>query len=136
MANRIELVGVIFAALLASSAAQAGTVYANSACGDDAWSGTDQVCAAPDGPKATIQAAIDAASGGDEVLVAPGTYVESIDFTGKAIKVQSADGAAVTIIDGDLQYTGVGCTFQTGEGVTSILDGFTIRYFGAGILCD
>jgi hypothetical protein len=34
------------------------------------------------------------------VLAAAGTYVENIDFKGKAIVVQNASGAATTIIDG------------------------------------
>ena len=47
----------------------------------------------------TIQAAIDAASEDDEIRVGPGTYNESIDFIGKAVRVYSTDGADVTVID-------------------------------------
>src|SRR5688572_16668756 len=48
----------------------------------------------------TIQAAIVAASNGDEIEVAPGTYNEAINFLGKAINLHSSGGAAVTILDG------------------------------------
>jgi hypothetical protein len=91
----------------------------------------------------TIQDAIDAASGGDTVLVAPGTYVENIDFTGKAITVTSEQGVDVTIIDGNQAGSVVRC--GSGEGLDSVLDGFIITngsgtydpgekgYFGGGI---
>jgi parallel beta-helix repeat protein len=72
----------------------------------------------------TIQAAIDAASNGDSVLVAPGTYFENINFMGKAITVTSSGGPSVTTINGG----GVGAvvTFDTSEGSGSVLSGFTI----------
>jgi serine protease len=44
----------------------------------------------------TIQAAIDAATSGDIVLVAPGAYYEAINFNGKNITVTSELGAAAT----------------------------------------
>ena len=39
---------------------------------------------------AAIQGVIDAASNGDKVVVVPGTYVENIDFNGKAITLRSS----------------------------------------------
>ena len=73
----------------------------------------------------TIQQAIDAAINGDVVLVSPGTYFERIDYRGKAITIQSTDGPAQTIIDGN--NGGLVVTFQTHEGPQSVLTGFTIQ---------
>src|SRR5438309_7516139 len=53
----------------------------------------------------TIQAAINAASNGDTILVAPGTYRENINFMGKAITVTSSGGPAVTTINGSARGT-------------------------------
>ena len=85
----------------------------------------------------TIQSAINAASNGDTVVVAPGTYVENINFNGKAIILTSSNGAAATIIDGN--HNGTVVTFNHSETLSTVLSGFTIRNgfqnggFGAGI---
>src|SRR5579859_344688 len=73
----------------------------------------------------TIQAAINAASNGDTVLVAPGTYVENLNFNGKAITVTSSGGAALTVVDGNSAGTVV--TFENNEGANSVLNGFTLQ---------
>lgn len=97
----------------------------------------------------TIQDAIDAAADGDTVLVAPGTYVENIDFKGKAVVVTSEKGPDLTVIDGGsgvYPYQNV-VTFENGEGPDSVLEGFTItngkgKYVfysnqrGGGIYCQ
>jgi len=101
----------------------------------------------------TIQAGIDTAVDGDTVLVAPGTYVENIDFMGKAITVESAQGAEATVIDGgdpvnpDVKSVVV---FNKSESQDSVLEGFTVtngagtsyeiepgnwEYCGGGIYC-
>jgi parallel beta-helix repeat protein len=83
----------------------------------------------------TIQVAIDEAASGDTVLVAPGTYVERINFLGKAIAVTSEAGPAATIIDGG--GDGVVVTFDSGEGPGAVLRGFTVTngggFMGGGV---
>jgi hypothetical protein len=81
----------------------------------------------------TIQAAINAAVDGDEVVIAPGTYNEAINFSGKAITVRGEAGPDVTTIDA----TGLGqvsvVRFGQGEGPDSVLQDLTITG-GAGRL--
>jgi parallel beta-helix repeat protein len=73
----------------------------------------------------TIQAAISAASNGDTVQVAAGTYVENLNFLGKAITVTSEQGPDATIIDGN--GAGPVVAFVTGESRLAVLNGFTIQ---------
>jgi len=97
----------------------------------------------------TIQSAINAANDRDLVLVAPGIYVENINFKGKAIAVRSEKGPELTTIDGgkpvNPDFKSV-VIFKNGEESDSVLDGFTIKngagsrisvnaYLGGGIHC-
>jgi predicted outer membrane repeat protein len=78
----------------------------------------------------TIQAAIDAAVAGDEVVVADGVYAGpgNIELSplGKAITIRSANGAASCSID----PAGIGRAFlvASGETVATVIDGFTIAH--------
>ncbi len=85
----------------------------------------------------TIQEAINAAIDGDTVLVDAGTWTENISFKGKAITVKSLHGTTSTIIDGNKKGSVV--TFDSGEGLGSVLAGFTITNGsapkGGGIYC-
>src|SRR4051812_5962215 len=93
---------------------------------DDDGHGTPANCDDPTAAFATVRGAMAASASGDTVLVCPGTYVESrLNFNGKGIVVRSTDGAATTIIDGNL--SGTVFIFASGETSASVLEGFTIR---------
>ncbi|MFN0060358.1 MAG: nitrous oxide reductase family maturation protein NosD [Planctomycetota bacterium] len=82
----------------------------------------------------TIQSAIFAAQDGDVVHVMQGTYFENLDFLGKAITVESAEGPSATIIDG--QNLGSVIRFISSEGSNSVLQGFTITHgSGTNVAC-
>jgi regulator of RNase E activity RraA len=87
---------------------------------------------------ATIQGAINAATtvNGDVVVVAEGTYVENINFKGKAITVSSTNPTskavvAATIIDGNKKGSVV--MFNSAETAASVIEGFTLTN-GSGTL--
>ena len=113
-----SMVAVIIT-LLAVSTGRADTIFVDAAN-----------CPGPgDGsignPYCSIQTAIDNAVDTDEIVVAPGTYLEAINFIGKAIWVHSSDGPKVTIIDAtSLGYNVVNC--YSGEGPDTVLSGFVI----------
>ena len=79
----------------------------------------------------TIQGAITAATNGDTVLVAPGTYVEhDISFGGKAIRVTGTNPTdsvtvATTVVDAD--SLGRGFVFTSGETSSATLAGLTVK---------
>jgi len=82
----------------------------------------------------TIQAAIDAASSGDIILVADGIWTgdgnKNLDATGKeSLTIESANGPTSCIIDCEGSGNGV----NTGWHVGLQIEGFTIRNCGSGI---
>lgn len=92
--------------------------------------------------QATIQAAIDAAVAGNEIVVAPNTYRENIYFKGKNITLRSTNPTdpsvvAATIIDGSGSTSYAAVRFSGAELASCVLTGFTITkgncYYGGGV---
>ncbi len=76
----------------------------------------------------TIQAGINAAQNGDEVVVADGTYTgagnRNVVFAGKAITLRSENGPTNCIID--CESLGRGFIFYELDTPATVVDGFTI----------
>ncbi|MFH1467830.1 MAG: MopE-related protein [Pseudomonadota bacterium] len=88
---------------------------------------------------ATIQDALDVATDGDVICVAPGTYRECIDFGGVEVRLFGIGGPADTIIECTGSSSAV--TFASAEGPGAILEGFTVSggdssFHGGGILVE
>jgi len=83
----------------------------------------------PEHPFDAIQEAIDAASEGDEIILADGRYsgVGNLDisFLGKAITVRSANGPESCVVD--CAEAGRGFSFHALETRDSVLEGVTLR---------
>jgi len=83
-----------------------------------------------------LQAAIDEALSGDEIIVSRGTCEENIVFGGKNLRVRSSDAnssavVAGTVIDGGGR--GAVVTFSNGEDANCVLAGFTVVNGTSGI---
>ncbi len=113
-------------------------LWAAASHGQVIWHVDDDVCpeygaGTEAQPFCGIQDAIAAAAHGDTIRVAPGVYLENLNYLGKAVEVESAGGAAVTTIRADRPDRVV--RFNADEGPASILDGFTITGGSGGIAC-
>jgi len=114
-----RIVSAVLPVLVLATAGQAGVIIhvdADNCPGPGVGSVGDPYC--------SIQTAIDNAVDTDEIVVAPGTYFERIDFIGKSITLRSSDGPDMAIIDAQQMGTVVSC--RSGEGPGTVLEGFTI----------
>ena len=132
--KRIKPMLLCLSILLATGFAQAETIYY---VDDDnttgPWDGTQA------NPFQYIQDGIDAAGWReiDTVLVADGIYTgdgnRNLDFGGKTINVKSENDPENCIIDCENIPSAVGFRFQSGEGESAVVDGFTIQNGTQGI---
>ncbi len=107
-----------------------GALAASTAAGD-----LINIKADGSGDYPTIQAAINAAATGDEIVLegGQGAYTgpgnKEIDFSGKAITVRSADPSSSAVVAAtviDCQFDGRAFIFENSETREAILDGLTI----------
>ncbi len=108
----------------------AAPYYVDGTNGNDNWNGLYAVFepATSNGPKRTIQAALDLANDGDTVLVLPGTYSgmdnKELDYAGKSAVLRATDGPAETTID--CESSGQVVSSNSFKSTFVALEGFTI----------
>lgn len=90
--------------------------------GNDSWSGESPTWNGTDGPKYTVQNAINTATTNGTVNIASGTYCEKEILILKNVQV-TGDGSSNTIIDGQ----GEGMIFYVDQSVEAILSGLTLK---------
>jgi hypothetical protein len=93
----------------------------------------------------SIQEAVNASGPNAEIIIAPGTYVETFTTKGKALTIRSLDpnnpvSVAATIVDGGAEIgLGTVVTMDSGEGPDTVLYGLTIQsgdgINGGGLQC-
>jgi hypothetical protein len=98
------------------------------------WTVDDDLADFPAADFSDIQAAVDAASHGDEVIVYPGTYTgagdQVVNMMGKSILLRGVGGLEQTIIDGESMRR---CLISTTNfAATTEIDGFSFRGGAAG----
>ncbi len=132
------LTALTLCALIARTGLAQTTWYVDAA-------GTPPGTGAQGDPYTSIQFALSQATtvDGDTVLVAPGTYAETVDFLGKAVTVESSQGAAATTLDA--QGAGSAVSFTAASPGAAVLRGFTVTggtgapmgstTAGGGLLC-
>ena len=86
----------------------------------------------------SIQAAIEYAAAGDEILVAPGVYTSDhplhvVDMLGKALTLRGSGEQDATIVDGESVRRGIVCLDE--ENAKTVIEGITIRN-GVGVEHD
>jgi len=83
----------------------------------------------PGNPYQSIQYAIEQPStvSGDTLLCLPGTYEETVDYSGKSLALRSSGGSSVTTILVPSPSQHERCVLvQNGEGAGTLLEGFTL----------
>ncbi|MBN2134876.1 MAG: hypothetical protein JW737_04025 [Acidobacteria bacterium] len=115
--------------------------------GNDSWDGRIPQWNGGSGPKKTIQAGLDVAGDGEQVIVAPGTYTgngnRDLQFSSKDMHLLSEKGPLQTIIDCQASsingHNGIMFYYETPKAVVkgfTIKNGYLESYSGGGIACS
>jgi len=107
-----------------------------SAAAADTWTVDDDAADLPDADFTSIQDAIAESADGDEILVYPGTYAESILLINRVRTIRSVGGPSVTTVEGGTSSMGVFIVHDGGG--HCVIEGISIRGYhkGVWVLCN